>query len=477
MKKGGITGSKMPRFSLRSLRMKLLLLTILFVLIAEALVFIPSVSKHRVGWLQERIERAYIASESLEMAPETVSIADKAKRLFASAEILGVTIERNGRSELIAAPDLAMLHDARLSMLDLQQRPWPRQIADAISVMFSSERKYFLVSSRPAGEPEVMLEIVVDSAPLKTELWRFARNIIGVSLAICFIVASLIYLALSYLFVRPMVRVTENIARFQAKPEDASRLLRPSGRQDEIGDAERVLAQMQSELRMSLRRKTNLATLGEGMSKVNHDLRNILASAVLMSDRLAKSDDPRVQKLTPKLVQALDRAVALCKATLEFGRVDDLDKEHFNAFDFTEEIGEALKMFTEHEDQTLRLRFINNVHPDVMLYADRLHLFRAVLNLARNGAEAVSDKAGGQVLIDIDQSSGGTTLRVTDNGSGIPQAAREHLFTPFKGSQKSGGSGLGLAIAMETVIDHGGVLSLERSDQDGTIFRVDLLGA
>ncbi len=460
-------------FNTRSLPVKLLLCTILFVFIAEVLVFVPSVAKYRAVWLQERIERAYVASESLEMATGDFVDGNKAARLFSSAEILGVTIERKGQSQLVLAPDLAVLHDAKFTNINLGKSSVFDLVGDAMSVMFSRRQEYFFVESKPVGAKQVMLEIIIDSNPLRRALWDYAKNIIAVSLFISLIVAGLVYFALSHLFVQPMLRLTENIAYFQRRPEDSDRLLLPSNRKDEIGEAERVVAAMQGEIRAALRQRSRLATLGEGMSKVNHDLRNVLASAVLMSDRLAKSDDPRVQRLAPKLVQALDRAVALCKATVDYGRADNIQKERFNGFDMVDEISEALHSFSNRSNE-FPVIIENNVHPDIDLCGDRLHLYRALLNLTRNAAEALSGQEGAKVEISVAEEGENLVVRVADNGPGLPEAALDNLFVPFKGSQKSGGTGLGLAIAYETAAAHNGALELERSDETGTVFKMTL---
>src|SRR3546814_13881629 len=77
---------------------------------------------------------------------------------------------------------------------------------------------------------------------------------------------------------------------------------------------------MQQGLRAALLKKTRLAALGTAVTKVNHDLRNILATASLISDRLAKSGDPAVRSMAPALVNAIDRALHLCAQALQFTR-------------------------------------------------------------------------------------------------------------------------------------------------------------
>ena len=209
------------------------------------------------------------------------------------------------------------------------------------------------------------------------------------------------------------------------------------------------------------------------MSKISHDLRNVLASAVLMSDRLTASDDPRVQKLAPRLVQALDRAVSLSRAIVDYGKVQDVRKENVHLFDIVEEIDDALGP-SLREAPTIRLH--NEIDPDLTLNVDRLHFFRALSNLVRNAADALrgAEKSDGTIHIRASHSPEAIEIRIVDNGPGLPEEAQAHLFQPFKGSARLGGSGLGLAIAYESIAAHGGALLLEKTDEKGTIFLIRL---
>ena len=77
---------------------------------------------------------------------------------------------------------------------------------------------------------------------------------------------------------------------------------------------------MQETVRQALRHNARLAALGTAVTKINHDLRNILSTARLISDGLADSEVPEVKRVTPRLLAAIDRAVALCTRTLSFTR-------------------------------------------------------------------------------------------------------------------------------------------------------------
>src|SRR5207302_6692969 len=148
-------------------------------------------------------------------------------------------------------------------------------------------------------------------------------RILILSVIISGITAMLVYLALHRMFVRPLRRLTANMTAFRAQPENPASIIVPSGRRDEIGTAERELATMQRDLASMLQQKSRLAALGLAVSKINHDLRNLLTTAQLFSDRLAKLPDPSVQRFAPKLMHALERAIAFCQSTLSYGRLQE----------------------------------------------------------------------------------------------------------------------------------------------------------
>lgn len=466
--------SKATIWALRHrLPLKLLAVTIFGVLLAEIVIFIPSVANHRKELLQQRIDAAHISALTMQVVPREMLTPERVRDIFATANIEGVGLFDRGRSQLVLAPDLDPSISSRLVFVNLQNPSPVQLVSDAMAMMFSRDNPYLLVRGEPTNMDGVMVEMIIQRRPMRLALWRYARSIFWLSLFVSIIAAAILYVALLALFVRPMIRLTENMQAFQEHPEDRSKMMVPTNRRDEIGDAQRVLARMQQEVRNSLKQKEKLATLGEGVSKISHDLRNVLASAVLMSDRLTASDDPRVQKLAPRLVQALDRAVSLSRAIVDYGKVQDVRKENVHLFDIVEEIDDALGP-SLREAPTIRLH--NEIDPDLTLNVDRLHFFRALSNLVRNAADALrgAEKSDGSIHIRASHGPEDVEIRIVDNGPGLPEEAQAHLFQPFKGSARLGGSGLGLAIAYESIAAHGGALLLEKTDEKGTIFLIRL---
>lgn len=319
-------------------------------------------------------------------------------------------------------------------------------------------------------DPSLMVDIVIDERPLYGELTGYALRILGLSLVISVITAGLVYLTLHLVMVRPMRRVTESLVAFRADPEHAPIFDAPSRRGDEIGIAGRELGEMQQGLRAALSQKARLAALGTAVSKISHDLRNILSTARLVSDRMADSADPQVRRMTPTLVKSIDRAVTLCEQTLTFVRDGSppLAPAPLLLADLAAEVGASLPASIAGQ-----VTWMTDLPLDLTLEGDRAQLFRALSNLAQNAVQAGATRLS---LTARRKPSGGIEMTLADNGPGLPPKAREHLFQPFTGSARAGGTGLGLAIAREIAQLHGGDLTLVDSSAKGTTFRIDLPG-
>jgi signal transduction histidine kinase len=204
------------------------------------------------------------------------------------------------------------------------------------------------------------------------------------------------------------------------------------------------------------------------VAKINHDLRNILASAQLVSDRIAVSQDPQVKRAAPTLVGAIDRAVALCTRTLRFVQegTPPLELSWVSLGDLVGEVADAVAGGVQDRGVMLE----NRVETDFRLHVDRDQLFRVLFNLVRNTYEA----GAGRVTITADRENGTARIDVADNGPGVPARLRGHLFEPFAESGRADGTGLGLSIARDLVQGHGGEIAIAATGPDGTTFRLTL---
>jgi len=313
---------------------------------------------------------------------------------------------------------------------------------------------------------DAMRPWTIDEAPLRRDMLAYSARILQLSLVISLITAVLVFFSLRWLLVRPMARLTRAMTLFREKPEEAGRVIRPSGRRDEVGVAETELAAMQTALRSALHQRARLAALGEAVAKINHDLRNILATAQLLSDRLRQSEDPEVRHVTPTLFVAIDRAVGLASRVVEFARTGapSLRRSSIALAELVADAGTALPNCRGIGS------WINRVPAGLTVMGDREELLRVLNNLARNAF----DSGARRVEVGARARDGWTSLTVTDDGPGIPEDVRQSLFQPFATSSKAGSSGLGLAIAREVMHAHGGEIQLVQTGPRGTTFRLDL---
>jgi len=459
---------------------KLLLLTLTFVMLAEVLIFVPSVANFRITWLTDRLTGAQLAVLAADAGPGGVVPDQLRTELLRTAQVRAVALKRSNERRLVLPPVVASpiddTYDFRASA-----RPsgvWNelglrlRLIWDALNVFVAKEGRIIRVIGEPGMGAGDFIEVVLPEASLRAAMIRYGLNVMGLSVIISIITAALVYFALNGLLVQPMMRITRNMLHFSQHPEDASRIIVPSGRGDEIGTAESKLAHMQAELTQTLHQKSRLAALGLAVSKINHDLRNMLANAQLISDRLSSLPDPAVQRFAPKLINSLGRAITLADSTLKFGRAEEAPprREPLPLRLLVHEVGDGLSLPREGAiDWTIEVS--DQLHVD----ADHDHLYRVLSNLTRNAMQAIEQHETGKGHIRVMARRDGkrVTIEVSDDGPGVPEKARAHLFQPFQGSTRKGGTGLGLAVAQELVTAHGGSIRLLDTPK-GAAFEIDI---
>ncbi len=449
---------------------KLLVLTILFVMLSEVMIFVPSISKFRVDWLSRKLELAEIAA--LIYTKSSSDLMDEAleAELLDRLNVQTLALRTEGERQLLAMVDMPgkIQQDD-----DIRAMTPPQQIVAAFGTLMWGEGRTIRVVG-PSRNNQGLVELVFDETPLRDAMWDFAFNILVLSLIISIITASLVYLSLRALLVRPILRLLKNMAAFTANPDDADAVIKPSGRKDEIGMTEMQLSAMERIMAQTLQQQRRLADLGLAVSKINHDLRNILASAQLFSDRLILLDDPTVQRVVPKIMGALDRAVDYSRSVLSYGKAQEAppEKRLINLSHMSGEVREFLDLKSGSE-----VEFDNHVPDELQIYADPGQLFRVLLNLCRNSVQVMQTEANPAVVrklkINAHEQDGETVITISDTGPGVPAQARQNLFKAFQGSVRKGGTGLGLAISAELVRAHGGKIKL-LDKEPGAHFQINL---
>ncbi len=453
---------------LNTLSGRFLILTTVFVLIAELLIFVPSVARYREDYFLQRLERAQIAS--LALLAEDMIAPELEQELLENAGIYNVVLRRDEVRQLILSSPIPTPIEKTFDMRD--PSAW-MLIRDAMYRLVDTDDQVIRVIGNPVQDGGLLIEVTLPTEPLRMALIDYGLRILILSAVISVITAMLLFLAVRRFLVKPIKGFVEAMQAYAEAPEDARRIIMPDAGVVELREAQEAMASMQTQLTGALRQKERLAQLGGAVSKISHDLRNILTSAQLFTDRIESSQDPTVSRLAPKLVGSIARAVNLCESTLAFGRVDEPSPRltRVSLSEIVDDVfaGERLAI-GEHP-----LEFTEDVPVGMMVTADGEQLYRVIGNLIRNARQAVvATGRPGEISVAAMEDDDQCKIVVEDNGPGLPKKAREHLFEAFQGGTTRGGSGLGLAIAAELIRGHGGRLELERTDETGTRFVITL---
>ena len=270
----------------RGLSTRLLILTILFVMIAEVLIFLPSVANFRLRWLEERLGSA--AAASIILAADSYAELPKSVRddVLMTIGAKAVAIREEGVSRLLAMDDMPIAVDQKV---DVNTTEPFKSMGMALYTLFAGGDQIIRVYGS-VGDSSKVFELIIPDTELRAAMLIYSRNVAFLSLLISLITATLVFYSINRFMIRPIRAMTRSMLLFGEAPDDPVRVIQPSGRRDELGVAERELAEMQSHLQKTLGEQKHLADLGLAVSKINHDMRNILASAQLMSDRLAVTE-------------------------------------------------------------------------------------------------------------------------------------------------------------------------------------------
>lgn len=454
--------------NLNTLSGRFLILTTIFVMLAEILIFVPSIARFREDFLLARLERSQIASLAL-LADDMLATELEAE-LLDNAEVFNVVLRRDELRQLVLSSPIPQPIAATF---DLREAGAVMLIRDAMARLLEPENQVIRVIGVPVLEAGLLIEITMETAALRDEMIDYGLRILMLSAVISIFTAVLLFVAVRALLVKPIKGVVGYMQRYAAAPEDARGIITPTAGLIELREAEEALQQLQTELTQALKQRERLAQLGEAVAKVSHDLRNILTSAQLFTDRIESSDDPLVRRLAPKLVNSITRAVSLCESTLAFGRAEEPAPTltHVTLSDIVADLVAGEKLAADAELVGYQIE----VASDLVVRADPEQLYRVLLNLVRNARQAIeATKKPGQVTIAAGEESDDWWIFVSDTGPGLPAKAQDHLFTAFQGTARKGGTGLGLAIAQELLKGHGGTLELVQTGPQGTRFEIRL---
>lgn len=346
-------------------------------------------------------------------------------------------------------------------------------IRDALRRLTTVENEVIRVIGAPVRDAGLLIEVTMETAPMRAAMIDYGLRILLLSAVISVFTAVLLFAAMRIFLVKPIKGVVGHMQNYAAAPEDARRIIEPSAGVTELREAEEALKSLQTELTGALKQKERMAQLGLAVSKISHDLRNIMTTAQLFTDRIESSEDPIVRRLAPKLVGSITRAVHLCESTLAFGRAEEpgptltmvplaalvedvISSEQLAVGDFT-------------------LEFSTDIPAEMQVRVDPEQMHRVIGNMVRNSRQVImASQQTGEISIHATETPSAWSITLRDTGPGMPPKAKEHLFSAFQGSVRKGGSGLGLAISAELVRGHGGDIELSRTDSNGTEFVIHL---
>jgi signal transduction histidine kinase len=450
--------SAAPRTRGFGLAARMLVVTIGFALLAMGLFYVARLASFRDTWLHNKMTSAQTAFEVFDAGGPNPLPHDLARKVLESVGVKAIAVSTpSGRRTLCdSAPP-----PSTSVTVDLGRETFYGSIGAAFRTLFASPGAVVRVTDT-TSQNAANVEVTLDETPLVQALWRVSNTFRNIALLIATVVAGVLWTALWILVLRPMRRLTSNIIAFGERPQDASRVIAPSGRNDEIGRAETALAAMEESLAHELTQRKRLAELGMAVARINHDLRNILSTAQLISDRLATISDPQVQRLAPRLVATLDRAIQFCQATLTYGAGSERppQRRRFDLNKMVQEVVEAAH--AEHGDA---IDYHVDIPPRFEAYADPSHVIRVLENLSRNAAQALiaNGAAAGRpkaIRFAAIRTDGVALIEISDTGPGFAPDQKDRIFEPFHKSTSDAGTGLGLSIAADLVTRNGGSIDL-----------------
>ena len=444
---------------------KLLFLTVIFVVLAEILIFVPSITDMRLSWLRDRLNTAAAAAIIVDGLPNVELPRPLQDDALMATGTKAIALHKPDITRMIVVSEVPPSVNAQY---DIARRDFLANAGDAFSTLLFGGNEVFSVRG-PVGTSGMVIELVMSDRALRKAMIVYTQEILLFTVIISFITASMIFFVINRTLIRPVARMTASMQAFADDPSNPAAIVQPPKGTDELALAARHLAAMQGDLQRTLRQQKNLADLGLAVSKINHDMRNILSSAQLMSDRLADAGDPVARGLSSKLVRTLGRAIGYSSEVLSYGRANETEphRARIPLRPLVEDTAEILGLGAE-TDIAFRIDVPNTLEID----ADPEQIFRVLYNLCRNSAQALEadDNPEKQITVSAERRDDGVEVTVDDNGPGMPPKARENLFAAFRGSARAGGIGLGLAIARELIEAHGGEIMLAEREGRGTRF-------
>jgi signal transduction histidine kinase len=442
---------------------RLLLLTVSFVLLTMGLWYSARVAAYRDNWMRDRLVVAHSAMMLFGETSNPTLPKDLATKILATVDAQNIVVTLPNGRRLTASSGSDPHIDEIYEVGDGSTMEGNQM---AFRTLFAEPGSLIRIVGRTQNGD--LVEVTVDQTSLIDALWRISRNFLTLSLIVSAVVTCVLWAALWWMVIRPVRRLTSSIMAFGERPQDGAQIDLARLRNDEIGRAEAALAAMQGSLSRELAQRKRLAELGMAVARINHDLRNMLSAAQLISDRLTTIPDPLAQRLAPRLVATLDRAIQFCQATLSYGggREQAPAPRTFDLRELARQIVE-----TAEAQKPGAIAYTIDIPPSFELYADPDQVVRVIENLCRNAAQVLCNQGSQNgrppaIRLAAIRTDGVALIEISDTGPGFPPDHRARIFEPFHTSTRRDGAGLGLAIAADLIARNGGSIGLAESKSD-----------
>ncbi len=443
---------------------RLLMLTIGSVLLAIGLFYASRLTAYRENWLRDRIMVAHSAMMLFGATGAEDVPRELADKILDTVGAKSITVSLPDGRRLTATTQVPL---PAAETVELGDPSFAMASQSAFRTLFAQPGSLTRVIGKSPIDGAT-IDVTLDQSPLIAAMWRISRTFSILALIISAVVTCVLWAALWLLVIRPMRRLTSSIIAFGERPQEHARVIAPSGRSDEIGRAEAALSTMQSSLAHELRQRKRLSELGMAVARINHDLRNMLSAAQLISDRLASIPDPLAQRLAPRLVATLDRAILFCQATLTYGGGREQEATP-RGFDLRELVRQVVE--TAEAERVGAVVYAIDIPPKFELLADPDHVSRVIENLCRNAAQVLVSRGAQDgrptaIRLAAIRTDNVALIEISDTGPGFGAEQTAHIFEPFHLTTRQGGTGLGLAIAADLVARNGGSISLAEAKSE-----------
>jgi signal transduction histidine kinase len=280
------------------------------------------------------------------------------------------------------------------------------------------------------------------------------------------IVGAILFGFVSRTITRPLENLVAGVRALAAG--DYAYSITPKG-SSEVVELSEAFAKMRGELLISQQQRIEaerITALGRAASSISHDLRHYLAAVVANAEFLYEAESMKLNRseIYQEIITASNQMTELIDSLRELAHQGStLSREHARLDQILRRAIDAVRVRPEFRDRSIMLTA--PLETEGMF--DTKKLERAFINLVLNACEAPAEGES-KIAIDIRATEDAFEVRVSDNGTGIPDNIRSTVFDPFVSHGKPNGTGLGLAIVSKIVRDHGGDVSVEKTSRSGT---------